>query len=176
MSTSQSAPHSPSKSPQQDEPVIARVAAAFDKLAASAAELNVASDEFARPISDIDTALQKLNLGVSAWVKVAGGQDGRYEWFWEHSLGYAKVSSGWGIAIRTLRGDYTEPDEEIWRFNDAPRSYRLEALERLPELLEELAKVSSETALALKSRITTTKQVAMTISQMAPSAKPVRRK
>ena len=94
MSTSQSTPHSPPKSPQQDEPVTARVTAAFGKLVVSAAELNVASDELARPISDIDTALQKLNLGVSAWVKVAGGQDDRCEWFLR-TLAWVRESIRW---------------------------------------------------------------------------------
>ena len=175
MSATKSTPHSPSESLQQDER-LERISAAFEKLAVSATELNVASDEFARPISDIDAALQKLNLGISAWVKFAEEQDASAEWFWSQSLGYAKVSGRWGIAIRTLRGNLIEPDEETWLFNDAPRSYRLEALEKLPKLLEELAKTSSETARVLKSRITATKQVAMTISQMAASAKPVRRK
>ena len=176
MSATQSTPHSPSESLQQDERLVDRVSAAFEKLAVSATELNVASDEFASPISDIDAALQKLNLGVTAWVKFAGENDDVYQRFWAHSLGYAKVSGRWGIAIRTLNGDYTEPNEEAWLFNDAPRSYRLEALEKLPDLLEELEKTSSETALVLKSRITATKLVAMTLSQMAASAKPVRGK
>ena len=168
--------HSPSESLQQDEPLVERVSVAFEKLAASATELNVASDEFAKPVSEIEAALQKLNLGVFAWVKVAERHDNYSERFWEHSLGYAKVSGKWGIAIRILEGPYTEPHEEAWRFNDAPRAYRLEALEKLPELLEELAKTSSETARTLKNRITATKRVATTISQMAASAKRVHRK
>ena len=176
MSATQSTPHSPSESLQQDERLVERVSAAFEKLAVSATELNVASDAFTRPISNIDAALQKLNLGVPAWVKFAGDNDDVYQRFWTRSLGYAKVSGRWGIAIRTLSGDYDAPIEEAWLFNDAPRSYRLDALEKLPDLLEELAKTSDDTARVLKSRIATTKQVAMTLGQMAASAKPVRRK
>ena len=176
MSITQSTPHSASESLQQDEPLIERVSAVFEKLVVSATELNVASDELAKPISEIDAALQKLNLGILTWVKVAGEHDQAYEYYWERSLGYAKVSGKWGIAIRAIQGHFEDPDEEAWRFNDAPRSHRLEALEKLPKLLEELAKNCSETARTLKSRITATKQVATTISQMAALAKPARRK
>ena len=169
---------SPSKPPQPDSGLEERVSAAFEKLRASATELNAVSDELAKPIAAIDTALQELNLGVSAWVHFAGEDtDPHTGVFWDYSLGYAKVNRRWGIAIRTRRGQefLNEVDEELWRFNEAPRSHRLDALQKLPELLEELANTSGETARELQGRVASTKQVAAAIRQVA-SATPVRRK
>lgn len=150
------------------------MSAAFEKLAASAPELNAASDELAKPIHAIDGDLQTLNLGVAAWVRFEGHSD-ENDYLWDRSLGYAKVSGIWGIAIRTREGFPDDYKLEEWRFNDAPRSYRLKALEKLPELLETLAKNASKTAAALKSKVAVTKQVATTISQLA-SVNPLRRK
>ena len=175
MSESQSASSPTSESPEQGSDLHSRVSAAFDKLKVSAAELNAVSDELGQPIPAIDAALQKLNLGVSAWVEFARRDDPEYERLWDCSIGYAKVSGTWGIAIRTRNGFYEDPETEEWRFNDAPRSYRLEALDKLPELLEQLARVANDTASELKRKLASTKQVATTISQMA-SASPARRK
>ena len=172
MPASQSVSGSSSHPSQQDPGLQERVSAAFEKLAESAAELNAVSDEVAKPISTIDRALQKLNLGVSAWVEFAGEFDHNTGSFWDHSLGYAKVAREWGISIRTRRGndfhnDVDDADEELWRFNDAPRSHRLDAMDKLPALLEELAKTSNETAQALKSKVASAKQTAATVRQMA---------
>ena len=174
MTVPQSAPaSSPPLQPELPE----RVSAAFEKLAATATKLNAVSDELAQPISDIDAALQGLNLGVSAWVKVVGELDDPTGEFWDRSVGYDKISRRWGIAIRTRSGSdfLQELHEEIWRFNDAPRSNRLEALDKLPELLEELVKVASDTADALKNKLATTKQVATTIRQVASSTRNPRK-
>ena len=175
MSASQSVSGSSSPPPQHDSGLQERVSAAVEKLAASAAELNVVSDELGKPIPAIDTALQGLNLGVSAWVEFERRSDPDYEFFSDRSIGYARVSGTWGIAIRTRSGTYDSYETEEWRFNDAPRSYRLEALDKLPELLEQLARVANDTASELKRKLVSTKQVATTISQMA-LASPARRK
>ena len=44
----------------------------FPSLAATATNLNEASKELSEVIERIDDALQRLNLGVTAWVKVQG--------------------------------------------------------------------------------------------------------
>ena len=91
-------------------------------------------------------------------------------------MGYAKVSQKWGLAIcHTNSVDGDAVNEKEWQFNDAPRELRLEALEKLPELLEKLAETAGATAAELRQRIVLTKQVAEAIGQMAPS-KPVGRK
>lgn len=145
-----------------------RVSAAFGKLVESSPELNAVSDELAKPIHAIDAALQKLNLGVSAWVHFAEQRCDDGEILSSRSIGYAKVSGTWGIAIRWDGTDTNgNPTSEEWRFNDAPRSYRLHASHKLPELLEELAETASKTAEQLKSRVAETQQIAATISPLA---------
>ena len=64
MSVTRSLSNSPSQSSEeQDAQLRERVSATFEKLAASAAELNAVSDEIAKPILAIDAALQKLKPG-----------------------------------------------------------------------------------------------------------------
>ncbi len=178
MPTSPSVSDSTSQTSQRD--LRKRVSVAFEQLVASAAELNAASDELAEPISSIDEALRKLNLGVSAWIRfrsISYDIENRYEYSESSYLGYAKVSQQWGLAIRseaTIDG-LPQEEEEVWRFSDAPRAYRLEAMEKLPELLDKLAETSGKTAARLRKTITLTKQVAETINRMAPS-RPARRK
>ncbi len=162
----------------QHDPLRERVSTAFEKLVASATELNAVSDEIAKPIAAIEATLQKLNLGVSAWAEFAGELSVEAGYFWDRSIGYAKVSRAWGIAIRTRSGPLDEDapmETEAWRFNDAPRSYRIQALGKLPDLLEQLVKATSRTTAELRSQVAATNQVAETISRMAPS-KPARRK
>lgn len=168
MSASQSPSSSAAQLPASDPELRDRVSAAFEKLATSASELNAVSDELAKPIQSIDVTLQKLNLGVSAWVEVAGDRDWNTDRAWERSIGYGKVARTWGLAIRSSTGIAGEHvQEEVWRFNEAPRAYRLESLEKLPELLEKLAETANKTAAELKSKIAVTKQVATTIRQVA---------
>ena len=47
-----------------------------------------------------DQALQKLNLGISAWVEFAVQHFEDGEFMSARSIGYAKVAGTWGIAIR----------------------------------------------------------------------------
>ena len=157
-----------------------RVSTAFEKLVVSAAELNAVSDELAEPVSAIEAALQKLGLGVSAWTvfKRIGGGDQHTDYDETWSIGYAKISQKWGLAIRyavSLDGSGLPDKEEKWLFTDAPRAYRLEAVEKLPELIEKLAETSDKTATRLREGIALTKHVAETIGPMVPS-KPGRRK
>lgn len=166
-------PSAPDSASRQSEPS-AGVSAVFQELTTTAVKLNAVSDELAQPISVIDEALQKLNLGVSAWVEVVGEVDPSTGEFWDHSIGYDKISRKWGIAVRARSGNQLLERlhaSEAWRFNDAPRAHRLEALDKLPELLEELVKVASNTADALKNKLAATKQVAKSIRQVASSTR-----
>ncbi len=167
----------PTSRSSQHGPLRERVSAAFEKLIASATELNAVSDEVAEPIAAIEATLKKLNLGVFAWAEFAGWDDPARGSFWDRSIGYAKVSRVWGIAIRVRWGllNDDEPETEVWRFNDAPRSYRLQALDGLPDLLERLVEATCQTTAALKDKVAATKDVAETISRMAPP-KPARRR
>ena len=172
MSESKNSP-APALSSEQDPSLHKHVPADYAKLVAAAATLNSVSDEIAAPIASIDTALKRLNLGISAWVKIAGSEDPDGMTSWYRSIGYNKVSSGkWGIAICFVviddaRGVLEQHDE--WLFNDAPRAYRLEALDKLPELLRELTARANGTTDALRKKLAATKQVAAAIESVAAS-------
>jgi hypothetical protein len=132
-----------------------RVGAAYQQLSSVASDLNQISDELGKSISEVDGALKKLNLGVEVWVQMShksvdpDGLD-----FYIERVGYTKVNGIWGIGLRTESGREDEPDRETtneWLFNDAPRTLRLAAIGRLPDLLEALSKEAVTTTAKLKN-------------------------
>jgi hypothetical protein len=132
----------------------ALLAANYKRLAASAQNLAAATDEFSKPIKQLDDALKPLNLNLTTWHRVSGGEDS-YDNYWRRDVGYARIGRIWGLAIRTSAGHVGDPESETveqWSFGDAPRSYQIEALEGLPELLEALIKSADKTARKLKEK------------------------
>ena len=151
-------------------PAPERVQASFRQLSASAAFLNEVSDELRESISDLEKALETLNLGVSAWVQITGGHDESGRYYWSRGLGYTQVDKKWGIALRRVRGDESFPedeDTEIWQFNDAPRWMRVEGVGKIPELVEALNKQAEDTAKKIKNKNTEAKALAAAIKQLA---------
>jgi hypothetical protein len=171
----QTIPESRNVSEQQESPSV-RLASAYKRLAASAAALNAASDEFSKPIEELETALQRLNLGLITWQKVVGGED-EYENYWRREIGYTRMDGTWGIVIRSVSGNHNhdEPDVELWSFGDAPRSYRIEAVDKLPELLEELIRNSDKTAKKLRDKTAEARELAAAVKQAAEELKPAKK-
>ncbi len=150
-----------------------RLSSAYKRLAASAEVLNAASDEFSKPILELETALQELNVGLATWKKIVGGDDHEYQTYWQRDVGYATVGDKWGLAIRTVEGcEYWDRDTiKEWLFKDAPRSYRIEAFDKLPDLLEELIKNSDKTAKKLKEKAVEARELAAALKQAADEVK-----
>ena len=146
----------------------------YQTLANAAAELNAASDELAKPIRAYESALKALNLGVSAWVELTSGTHGGY--WWDRGVGYTKFKDGWGIALRTREGsDNASPEEdseEIWRFTEAPRWMRIEAVCKLPDLLKALLKQAEETTKKIKAKIAQANEIAGAIRNAAQGTAP----
>jgi ABC-type transporter Mla subunit MlaD len=157
-------------------PLSERVAASFSELSSAAKDLNKISDELSQSIASIDHVLQGLNLGVPTWVQIHGGENPHTgAQYWSRDLGYAKINSRWGIALRTREGDYNFPDEEVcesWPFSEAPRWLRVDGIEKVPELLEELVQSTRETTEKIRSRIDRAKELAAALKQAA-APKPV---
>lgn len=154
------------QSPQTETlPLKDRISALYERLVASAELLNSASDELAAPIATIDLALKNLNLGIETWVNICGEVDSEYDRFWDREIGYAKISGEWCLAIRMRQGFYDDYGTEHWRFSDAPRAYRLEATDKLPDLLEQLLATATETADKLKKKVDTTKEIAEAVAK-----------
>jgi hypothetical protein len=149
-----------------------RLTAITNRLAASAELLNAASDEFSKPIQELETALQKLNLGLITWQTVTSHSDD-HDNYSRREVGYTKVDAKWGLVIRTISGNphVDEGDDiELWPFSDAPRSYRIEALDKLPDLLEELIKNADKTSKKLKEKAVEARVLATALNQAAELA------
>ena len=147
-------------------------------LEAAATLLNAVSDELGESIATLDLALKRLNLGISTWVPMAGRDDEGTGWFSWRELGYAKIGSKWGISLRTRSGFYDADDSgsyEEWLFNDAPRALRIEAVDKLPELLEGLTKAASTTTTKIKDKIGRAEQVVAAITPPPPVPVPRRK-
>lgn len=144
----------------------------LSELPAAAADLNAASNELAAPIKKVEDYLEALNIGVSIWVKVKGWEDEEHGTFWKRELGYDWFSTGWRIAIRELQGNEHAPEythEDKWTFNQSPRKARISAVEKLPELLNELTKEAKRTARRLREKTAEANAFASTLK--LPKAK-----
>ena len=52
-----------------------QVQSSYQQLSSAAADLNAISDELGKCITDLDTSLKKLNLGVTEWTLISGWDD-----------------------------------------------------------------------------------------------------
>lgn len=159
----------------KDESLTHRVSASYQQLSAAATELNTLSDELGKFVQALDAALKKLNLGIASWIRLDGREDGSGN-YTKRDLGYAKVGSKWGIALRTISGNHNTPEEssvEEWLFNDAPRALRIEAVEKLPDLFDHLGKEAEIAARQIKGKTERARQLASTLGELsAKSAFP----
>jgi hypothetical protein len=121
--------------------LVVRVRSSFQQLSARATDLNALSDQVGKVVARFDAEFNKLNIGIAGWVCFSEWTSDNGLEFTSQEVGYAKIGTKWGLAIREMSGhegvdDYTEYHE--WLFNDAPRLYRLQAIDCIPELFEKL--------------------------------------
>jgi hypothetical protein len=159
--------------PSDPRSLVEKIQSSYKDLEQSASALNSVSDELGKSIEAFNLVLKGLNLGVSTWVNVNGYDfpEGSYH---SEDIGYDKVGNKWGISLRTVSGHYTMPDEESvseWLFNDAPRALRLAAIDKLPDLLEALAKAADDAAKRVALKLETAKSVAAALLEVAPQAR-----
>lgn len=131
----------------------------FQALSGIASSLNTASDELTKTVGALDEALKKLNIGLSVWVTFHDRSDKDSPELYDYDqIGYCKVNGTWGIAIQNVRGDASvdRHESEGWLFTDAPREMRVQAVDKIPELIEALSKRASETKKKIEEK---TKQV-----------------
>jgi len=145
----------------------------FSQLSSIAQSLNQATDDLTSVVGALDEALQRLSVGLVVWAQVDIWHDEidglTYE---REEIGYAKVNGQWGIAIRRTFGreDSSDPDEvrNIWAFNDAPREARLRAVEKLPQVVDELGKAAAKVTEILNKKLAQTKDYAAAIGILNP--------
>lgn len=154
-----------------------RVQTSFKNLTVAATNLNVASDELAKAITALETALENLTLGISAWATISSGADDSH--WWSRDLGYTEINGVWRIALRTSSGDYSSPDDDsarVWLFSSAPRWMQVEAVSRIPDLIEKLAEQAEETRKKIKSKTAQACELAEIIDGVKKSEQDWRRK
>lgn len=158
-------------SPSDADSRSAKLKSSFQNLSAASLTLNTASNAFGSAISTLDDALSKLNPGVSAWVTVLSTSGEETPWETdEERLGYTKLKNRWGLALCTATLDQqegTETVDEVWAFNDAPRSMRLRALNDIPRLLEALAKEAAKAAKEVEQQARHAEEIAKSIEAIA---------
>jgi hypothetical protein len=143
-----------------DKKALSSLSLLSDRLKSVTDELNVA-------VESIETRLNRLNLGVEAWVTSSPLQQHRTESFIDETgepvrrriateLGYTKLPDGWGLAVRTAiywevleqRDGWTEGNQEsvsdVKPLLRATRTIRAIAVDRIPELIEALNESGSK--------------------------------
>jgi hypothetical protein len=149
-----------------------RVQTAYRQLSVLATDLNSASIELSKTITELEAVLKKLNLGVAAWVQISGNSDenGNY---WNRNIGYARIGDQWGIALRTASGNNNSEYEEAeeWLFDNAPRWMRVEAVGKIPDLLEKLIQQTNDTTERIKKRGAEAKEITAAIKAAAAEPK-----
>ncbi len=144
-----------------------RISSAFEKLTASAKDINEVSSDLAKPVYSIEHALQNLNLGVACWTKISGDSDG-YN-YWSHEVGYSRIKRHWCLGIRTAEGNEANPEdesEEVWPFNEAPLYLRIKAVDKLPDLIEAMIDATNATTKRVKEKVSPTQEIAAAVSAL----------
>ena len=149
----------------QDVPLTERIQNSYKQLSVAAINLNLASDELNNAIFLLEMALEKLNLKISAWARISGNE--QETMWWSRDVGYTEIRDKWVIALRSTSGDLQYPDEdstETWSFNRAPRWMQVEAIPRIPDLLDKLTTQAQETTKKLKSKAEQAHHLAVAMS------------
>jgi len=146
----------------------------FQALSVVASSLNSASDELTKVVGILDAALQKLNIGLSAWINYTNRETEQPDEIDEDQIGYCKINGKWGIGLRRVWGnvqtdfyDYEGP----WLFNDSPREMRLNSVDKIPELIAALNKTASEMTKKVQEKTQGVRELAGVIEQIASPEK-----
>ena len=150
-----------------------RITAAFQILSTSTKNLNELSGQLAKPIVSLERSLQRLNVGIACWRSVASGDDERGK-CWSHDVGYSRIAGRWRLAVRKCERDEATDsmmEMEAWPFNETPLYLRIKAVDKLPELIEALAKATDAVSGRLRKKITPTEELAAAVNALTEPRK-----
>ena len=146
-----------------------RIQSTLKKLASVSQSLNQVSDEISSRIAEVEAALREYKLGVPAWIDLREwsefvSDDYGINGVWlkrTRRLGYSKKDGRWGLLTYISPEEATDSSEleEFVFLREAPRDVRLEAIDRLPDLLEELVKKAVETSELANKQAEKTKHI-----------------
>lgn len=142
------------------------------QLSTAAGALNSLSDELTKQVSEIEATLNAFNLGVRAEVVAKTLDHGEYYSHWLR-LAYGKESGKWGFIVEELEEDRRAPEDESyqsWAFRDAPREFRIEVVDKIPDLLEALVKKSNETTEVVAKKVKYVQELASILAKPGQQA------
>jgi hypothetical protein len=157
----------------EGDSLVSRVRSSFQHLTSRASDLNTLSDQVGKVVARFDAEFNKLNIGISAWVRFGEWTSENGFEFTDEEVGYAKIGAKWGLAVRTMSGneaasDYTDYQE--WLFNDAPRLLRLNAIAKIPELFEKLVLEVDKATRAVDDKLKELQELATALDPVQPTA------
>jgi len=129
-----------------------KIDSTLKKLASVSQSLNQASDLVTARIGEVESALREYKLGVEAWVDIRRWYDeGQFtdgSWYRlgrTRRLAYGKKDGKWGL-LTYIIAEESDEYEEFAFLREAPRDLRLNAIDKLPELLDALVEKAVQTA------------------------------
>ncbi len=160
--------------PTPEGPQTPKVSPSLGGLSDAAATLNHASRRLTNAVETLDDALQKLNLGIDAWVDTWSKAEDPNQVCEYEQIGYAKIKGSWGIGIRlTLENLGNRPDPEVreWQFREAPRDMRMRNAKYLHKLIERINEEAAAKAREIDENADETEKLAEVIVAAAEASK-----
>ena len=127
----------------------AKLQSSLKELAASADTLNSLSDQLNAQVAEVESAVNKTAIGLTASVNTEDWADERGDRYDIWRICYAKHQNKWGFTIEHhwgLEGFEESNQSETWAFKEAPREHRLKAVAKIPDLIDALVKKAKEFA------------------------------
>lgn len=145
------------------------VRSTFPRLAEENMGLRQEIAEIAQTIVGIEDSLRQIKLDVSAWHKLAAGENREGDYRWSRELGYTRDGAMWSILLRELTTNVYDDEEEVktYDFQSAPPWMCIEAVGKIPELLHELLERTRTTRTTLTAKKMEIKNLASEIAALA---------
>lgn len=143
----------------------------YPQLAAETKQLKATITELGKSISGVESSLRRIGLEVSAWHKIAGGENEHNGIRWSRDIGYTQWGRHWHIMLRQWSLDPNgDEDSELHEFAEAPPWMIIEAAGKIPDLLEELINRTQETRKQLVKRKAEVDELAAVLANLAVEA------
>lgn len=151
-----------------------RMSAAFSRLRVSASQIKAVSNELDQHVTALERALAKLDLRVACWTRLSEWMGPDNDTFKRTYVGYSEYGRDWRIVVQTSEGRDSLPDQEdekTWPFEQAPQYLRVKAIDRLPELVEELVTSVDKTAERMRKKVGPAAELAKSVQTLTVKVK-----
>ena len=128
-------------------------------------QLNTNSNALNSAIAEVQTALQKYNLGVQAYVELAREGDGRDPYHKVWALSYSKQNGKWGLYVISYIDEDSDATWNPQALLEAPREWRMAAVDNFPALIETLVAEVNKSAAEAAKKVTQAKQIAASLTR-----------